>query len=156
MSPEERPLVKLECLRLLTKLKLDPARSKLIGGFIDSYLRLAAEEMKQYERAIAQWDPAEREETMELISSWEQRGIEKGLQKGRQEGRQEGLLEGRQEGLQEGRHVGKEEVVKALLEYRFNTLPAYLTERLDQLTSDQLDELAKAILSFMSLADLET
>ncbi len=37
MATKERPKVKLECLRLLATLKLPP-RSKLIGGFIDSYL----------------------------------------------------------------------------------------------------------------------
>jgi hypothetical protein len=39
MAEEERPRVKLECLRLLTTLRLDPARMKLISGFIDTYLR---------------------------------------------------------------------------------------------------------------------
>jgi hypothetical protein len=34
MRPEDRPKVKLECLRLLATLRLDPARSKLIGGFV--------------------------------------------------------------------------------------------------------------------------
>ena len=38
MSKDERPKVRLECYRLLTRLKLDPARSQIIGGFIDSYL----------------------------------------------------------------------------------------------------------------------
>ena len=65
MAPGERPLVKLECLRMLASLKLNPARSKLIGGFIDSYLKLTASEMKQYERELAQWEPEEREATME-------------------------------------------------------------------------------------------
>ena len=42
MAPAERPRVKLECLRLLTTLRLDPARVRLISGFIDTYLRLNA------------------------------------------------------------------------------------------------------------------
>jgi hypothetical protein len=36
--------VKFECLRLLATLRLDPGRMKLISGFIDTYLRLSAEE----------------------------------------------------------------------------------------------------------------
>lgn len=74
MSIEERPRVKAECLRLLASLKLDPARTKLIGGFIDSYLKLNAEEMKRHERAIEQFTPTERKETMEIVTSWHHPG----------------------------------------------------------------------------------
>ena len=138
-SPKERPLVKLECLRLLASLKLNPAKSKLIGRFIDSYLNLTASEMKKYERKFAKWEPEEKQATMELISSWEQRGIDKGLE----------------QGLEQGLHQGKEQLLELQLQHRFSTLPSELTDRLDKLTSDQLDELAKAIFSFESLADLE-
>ena len=41
---KDRPRVKLECLRLLTTLRLDPARMQLVSGFVDTYLRLNAEE----------------------------------------------------------------------------------------------------------------
>ena len=44
MRPVERPLVKLACLRILAQLQLDPARRKLISGFIDEYLQLTMEE----------------------------------------------------------------------------------------------------------------
>jgi Putative transposase, YhgA-like len=36
----DRPQVKVECLRLLATLRLDPARTQLISGFVDTYLRL--------------------------------------------------------------------------------------------------------------------
>ena len=42
IAPKDRPKVRLECLRLLATLKLDPARSQLIGGFIAAYLKLNA------------------------------------------------------------------------------------------------------------------
>src|SRR5207244_3820635 len=38
IAPEDRPYVKLQCLRLLATCKLDPARMRLISGFIDTYL----------------------------------------------------------------------------------------------------------------------
>ena len=69
MDKTERPLVKLECLRLLARLKLDPARSKLIGGFLESYLKLTANELKQFERESKELLPKEREETVALVSS---------------------------------------------------------------------------------------
>lgn len=37
ITPEERPRVKAECLRLLATLRLNPAKTKLISGFIDTY-----------------------------------------------------------------------------------------------------------------------
>lgn len=43
-SNQERPLVKLASLRLLSSLGLNPAQVQLISGFIDTYLRLNAEE----------------------------------------------------------------------------------------------------------------
>ncbi|MFW6360042.1 MAG: Rpn family recombination-promoting nuclease/putative transposase, partial [Chroococcales cyanobacterium] len=39
IAPEDRPRVKLECLRMLATLQLDPARTQLISGFVDTYLR---------------------------------------------------------------------------------------------------------------------
>ena len=78
MTERERPRVKLECLRLLATLRLDPARSKLIGGFVDGYLKLSAQELKQYERELGAIEPKERQTTMALVSSWEQRGIDQG------------------------------------------------------------------------------
>ena len=103
----------------------------MVGGFIDSYLKLTANEIQQYEREFAQWEPEERNATMALISSWEQRGIDKGLQQ------------------------GKEQLLEIILRQRFSTLPSDLTHRLDRLTSDQMDELAKALLNFKDLGYLE-
>jgi flagellar biosynthesis/type III secretory pathway protein FliH len=143
MTPKDRPKVKLECLCLLASLKLNPARSKLIGGFIDTYLNLTAQEMQRYEREIAKLEPEERKEAVELMSSWERRGLEKGRE------------EGMEQGLQQGQHQGKEEILSLILEQRFSTLPDRITKRLDQLTSEQMNELGKALLSFASLDDLE-
>ena len=38
MALEERPWVKLECLRLLATIRLNPARMRLISGFVATYL----------------------------------------------------------------------------------------------------------------------
>jgi len=135
MSVRERPRVKAECLRLLASLKLDPARATLIGGFIESYLRLTAQEMQQYERELAGFTPAEWEATMELMTHWHREG--------RQEGRQEGLTQ------------GKEVLVERLLRRRLGAVPAEVTARLDRLSPDQLDDLGEALLDFSGLADLE-
>ncbi len=139
MSAKDRPRVKAECLRLLASLKLDPARTRLIGGFIDSYLKLSAEEMKRHERAIEQFTPNERRETMEIVTSWEQRGI----------------TQGRTEGITQGRTEGKETLIARQLRRRFGLVSTDLTARLDTLTPDQLDDLGEALLDFTAPADLE-
>ena len=96
IAERDRPKVKLECLRLLATLKLDSARMRLISGFVDTYLRLSGQEIVRFERAIAGSDlaPVEKEEVMEIVTSWMETGIERGLARG--------LVQGRQEGRQEG------------------------------------------------------
>ena len=44
IAPEDRPRVRCECMRMVATLKLDPAKSKLIGTFIASYLKLTSAE----------------------------------------------------------------------------------------------------------------
>ncbi|MEM6753122.1 MAG: Rpn family recombination-promoting nuclease/putative transposase [Cyanobacteria bacterium P01_C01_bin.38] len=80
ISPEERPQVKAECLRLLTTLRLDPARMQLISGFVDTYLTLNEAEEQTFQAAISTMGLDEREEYMEITTSWERKGIEKGTQ----------------------------------------------------------------------------
>ena len=55
IAPEDRPRVKLECLRMVATLKLDPARSQLIGMFMNSYLKLTAAEAIVYNQDFRQW-----------------------------------------------------------------------------------------------------
>lgn len=127
MSAKDRPKVKAECLRLLVSLKLDPAHTKLIGSFVDSSLKLTAEEMKHYQRAVDKFAPTEREDTVEIVTSWELTGI-----------------------LQ-----GKETLILRLLRRRVGPVPDTLTARLDTLTAAQLDDLGEALLDFRPVADLQ-
>ena len=145
MTEAERPKVKLECFRLLSKLKLDPARSTLIGGFVDSYLKLNAEDMKEYERELNELAPAEKEATVELISSWEQQGIEKGI------------AQGIAQGLSQGIGRGKEELVLRLIQRQLGheAISGAVIDRLDRLSPNQLDDLGVALLDFDSVVDLE-
>lgn len=139
MAPEERPRVKLECLRLLVTLRLDPAKMRLISGFIDSYLRLNAQETLLFEQQAAKLlDRTEQDKVMELTTSWKEEGIEIG----RQEGRQEGLQRECQ-------------LILRQLRRRFGPLPTEFESRLGRLPIDQLEELGEASVEFMSLADLE-
>jgi hypothetical protein len=71
IEEEDRPKVKVECLRLLANLQLDPARNFLISGFVDTYLRLNQNEEQVFTAEIAKMGTVtEQEKIMELTTSW--------------------------------------------------------------------------------------
>ena len=60
IAKRDRPQVKAECLRLLTTLRLDPGRTRLISGFVDTYLRLNQQEEQAFHVEIGNTDPGGR------------------------------------------------------------------------------------------------
>ncbi|MBW4507163.1 MAG: DUF4351 domain-containing protein [Scytonematopsis contorta HA4267-MV1] len=72
-SPEERPIVKAECLRLLTTLRLNPAKTRLISGFVDTYLRLNSQEEQRFEEEIGKLEEPQKGGVMEIVTSWGER-----------------------------------------------------------------------------------
>lgn len=110
IAPADRPRVKLECLRLLTTLRLDLARVRLLSGFIDTYLRLnAAEELRFRTRAAKLSDEQEKRNVMEIVTSWMEAGL--------QQGRQEGLVQ-----------KAREDIIE-VLEARFGEVPYAIREQ---------------------------
>ena len=85
IASADRPKVKAECLRMLVTLKLNPAKMQLISGFIDTYLRLNKIEEEKFAAEIGSLIPAEKEEVMQIVTSWMEQGIEQGIEQGRQE-----------------------------------------------------------------------
>lgn len=131
IAPAERRQVKFECLRLLATLQLDPARMQLISGFIDTYLRLNADENRLLRADIATIEPVKQEVVMKIVTSWMEEGIE--------QGKQEATLS----------------LVMRLLPRRVGTLTPELQRRVQQLSLTQLEDLAVALLDFSQAADLE-
>ncbi|MBI2877053.1 MAG: flagellar assembly protein H [Candidatus Tectomicrobia bacterium] len=86
IAPPERPKVKAQCLRLLLQLRLDQAKKGLLSGYVDSYLRLSQAEKQEYEAELAEFAREEREEIMEITTSWKEEGLQEGLQRGLLEG----------------------------------------------------------------------
>jgi hypothetical protein len=80
----DRPKVKAECLRLLVTLRLDPGKMRMISKFVDTYLRLNQQEEQTFQTELDKMDIVQKEEIMEVTTSWEEKGIEKGIEKGRQ------------------------------------------------------------------------
>jgi hypothetical protein len=154
VAPRDRARVKLECLRLLVTLQLDRARMKLIGSFVDAYLRLEAREERRFERLLRAADlkPEQREEIVEYVTSWEQRGIEKGLEMGRSEGLTEGLTAGRIEGRLEELRL----ILIDILTTRFGPIDPSLLARIQNTASlEALRALSHRALTTPRIDDLE-
>lgn len=138
IAEAERVTVKKECLRMIARLKLDAARTRLLTGFVDTYLRLSESENERFSRELKQLPASEREQVMELTTSWKEEGIQIGLQQGRQEGRQEGECA----------------LVLRLLARRLGRVPVTARRRIEKLSVPQLESLSEALLDFTRSADL--
>jgi hypothetical protein len=109
-----------------------PANSPYKGNALDLFLSLKLElESKQ------SIEPEERNLAMRLSALY----IEK-------------IQEAQQIGRQEGRTEGERELVMLLLTEKLGDMSARLSEEIAMLSVDKLQELAKALLRFSSMADL--
>jgi hypothetical protein len=123
---QDRPKVKAECLRILATLRLDPARTQLISGFVDSYLRLNASEETIFQTEIAKLGLIEQEHVMEIVTSWMEQGLEQ----------------------------GELNLVLRQLGRRLQRLSPMLEEQVRQLPRLQVQALGDALLDFTGEADL--
>jgi hypothetical protein len=161
LAERDRPKVKAECLRLMVTLRLDRARMRLIAGFVDTYLRLnqAEEERFHREMAGAKWSAKEKQAVVEIVTSWEQRGIEKGLAQGIERGLAQGIERGIERGIEIGRQAGQAEALRAalidVLGWRFGDLDESLTVRLAAIDSvERLKALTHRALTAGSIQEL--
>ena len=133
IEPKDRPKVKAECLRMLVTLQLDPARQQLISGFVDTYLRLNEAEEETFTEEIEQMKVAEKEEVMEIVTSWMERGIEQGLHQGLQR---------------------ETDLVMRLINRRLGILEESLASQIRQLPIELTEDLGEALFDFQSQTDL--
>jgi len=82
IAEKDRPKVKAECMRLLAKLKLNPARMQLISGFVDTYLKLNQIEEIEFKKEVSTFSNPEQESVMQITTSWMEQGIEQGIEQG--------------------------------------------------------------------------
>jgi predicted transposase/invertase (TIGR01784 family) len=124
----DRPKVKAECLRLLATLQLDPARTALISGFVDTYLRLNQPEQEIFQAEIGKMNAPEQERIMQIVTSWMEQGIEQ----------------------------GERSLILRQLSCRLGDLPEDVRMQLNQLSITQLETLGEALLDFTQPLDLVT
>ena len=139
IDPIDRPTVKAQCLRLLVTLKLDPAKMQLISGFVDSYLNLSSQEESIFQSEISTIDLEEREQIMQITTSW----------------KEEGRVEGLTQGLTQGRVEGQSNTILRLLNRKLGNLSEEIATRIKSLEPNQLDTLTEDLLDFQAFEDLE-
>src|SRR5690625_3102279 len=104
-SQEERVQIKIEFLKMIVRLQVNPAEQRLLYGFFESYLTLSDEEEEKFMREARELEGAE--EILEIPISYEERGKEIGREEGREEGKTEVALGLLKEG------VSKEKIGRA-------------------------------------------
>ena len=128
IAPSDRPKVKAECLRLLVTLRLDSAKMQLISGFIDTYLNLNESEEQAFRDEIGTIELEEREEVMQIVTSWMRTGIQQ----------------------------GQASMVMRLLKHKFGEINPDVEAQIQQLSSPQLEDLSEALLDFEQQEELTT
>jgi predicted transposase/invertase (TIGR01784 family) len=134
----DRPKVKAECLRALATLQLDPARTELISGFVDTYLNLNPTEEQTFQAEIDRMQLTEQEQIMEIVTSWMERGMERGIERG----------------VEQGTRHQTEALILRQLNHRFNQIAEPVQQRIRTLSLSQLEALSEALLDFSNATDL--
>ena len=143
MKRQERPLVKLECLKQMARLRLNAAQARMISGFVDTYLRLEAQEEEEFQRELDRIEPSQKEGVMEVVTSWMEAGIERGIERGIEQG------------IERGIERGERSLILRQLNRRFGSLPQLTQAQVEALSLERLELLGEALLDCTSLVELE-
>jgi predicted transposase/invertase (TIGR01784 family) len=134
-KPEEKVRVKLEFMRMLTRMKLDPARMELLGGFFETYLKLTRTEEEQLYRELDRIDSKEADAIMQITTSWHEKG--------------------RTEGRMEGRTEGQAQLVLRQLKKLFGEVPADVEEKIKAMRAERIEQLGEALLDVKTIEELK-
>lgn len=79
---KERIQVKLEFLRMISRLELDPAKIELLYGFFETYLQLNEEEEIRMQEEITKLPKEESKAILKLPNSYLEKGVKLGIEQG--------------------------------------------------------------------------
>ncbi|WP_127582321.1 Rpn family recombination-promoting nuclease/putative transposase [Paenibacillus koleovorans] len=152
-TEEEKVQVKLEFLKMLVRMELDPARMQMIAGFFHNYLVLNEAEEQTLREEIRMLDrKVEDIVHNNLDYYWDkatlQRGVEQGMEEGLEKGIEQGLVQGK---LEEARRI-----IGKFLEARFGEAGVRMTDQvaaIDDLT--QLERMADSLFMVNRLEEAE-
>ncbi|SFM18857.1 RpnC/YadD family protein [Salibacterium qingdaonense] len=89
-NEKEKIQVKKEFLRMMVRMNIDPAHFTLLTGFFETYLTLTPSEEEQLREEVKTMEKQESDKVMELMVSYEKKGLEKGKEQGLEQGRKQG------------------------------------------------------------------
>jgi hypothetical protein len=115
---EERVKVKLEFLRMVARMELNPAKMELLYGFFETYLKLTKEEEQKMNKEVSKLPKEEADRVMELPNSY------------REKGREEGIT------------LTKKQMISNMLE---QGLPDKLIAKIAEIDLDELEEIKKEL-----------
>jgi predicted transposase/invertase (TIGR01784 family) len=124
---KERVQVKLEFLRMLVRMELDPARMTLLTGFFETYLILNEEEERKLEEEMGKVDEKEAKRMIEITTSWEEKG----------------------------RVKGQASILLRLLKKKFGNVPVEMENRVMTMPTEKLQNLAEAIFDLGTLDEVD-
>lgn len=127
----DRPVVKAECLRLLTNLRLDAKKVKVISQFIEAFLHLNTAEEQVLQTEMERMGLLERERITNLLTSTTQANQQQGAKR---------------EALS---------LVFRLLKRRVGDLNPDLEGQVRSLPVNQVEDLGEALLDFNNAEDLK-
>lgn len=132
----DRPKVKLEYLRMITTLKIDVTKSALIWQFMETYLRLNAQEEQMAQQLIqTELPPEKQEKVMVITNSY----IEKGLLLGEAKGERQAKLSN----------------INRLVERKFGeSVLALHKEKIEELPITEIDALFDVAIFFDDASEL--
>ncbi len=119
--------------------------------FIDWLLALPPELEVECDREIERF---EAETKMRYVTTWERKGVEKGIQQGVEKGIQQGVEKGIQQGVEKGILRGEASLLRRQLTRRFDALPAWAEQRLEQASRTELEAWAERVLDALTLEDV--
>ncbi|MFM6591928.1 MAG: DUF4351 domain-containing protein, partial [Dolichospermum sp.] len=105
---------------------------------IDTYLRLNKIEEQRFKAEIGSLIPAEKEEVMQIVTSWMEQGIEKGIQQGRQEA-----------------IVKEKDLIVRQIKRKVGNINIELENRVKSLNIEVIEVLAEAIFDLDTVEDLQ-
>jgi hypothetical protein len=123
---------KYHSLRAMARSRVDEARKALLTNVVETYLTLEADEQAAFQELVS---TSEGEEVSEMISIYEQRGIEKGIEQGIGRGKRDTLL--------------------GLLHHKFGELPDNVRAHVEAVTDiGELDRLTYQVLLASTLEEM--
>jgi hypothetical protein len=127
---------KYQALRAMAASRVDEARKALLANVVETYLILADDEQTDLEQLVSR---PESEEIREMISVYEQRGIDKGIERG----------------IEQGLARGKRETLLRQMRHKFGDLPEAVSARVEAVFDmNELDRLLDGVLEAESIAAL--